>query len=390
MSSATGPDNRAGTDAGTRPDIQPDIRPDIRPDIQPDAAPAVGLWGVATILYVVAALSPLLPADRLAAMSPLDALLTSGNVALAAGLCLFGFDATRRQLAARAVSVRAQLVVAAGQLMGVAVVAVLVAAAALLAHRYDDTDLTTWEVTRRSVLRTLAPWDTHWISRDPFGVRPDLAGTWLLGVAAWSVLAVTALVLLGGHRRRLLAGSATLLAAAAAGWRAYAAIERDWFWTSVDVAARADAVLLGAAAAAVAGRPRLAPQTRAALFGATLLVLLGMVMATPFVSVTESLTWVLPAVAVVAALAAWSGGDSGRDPSLGGQLARPELARVAGCWLGAAVWASFVAQTGERHIGDQPILLTLLVAGGAVGVLAAGTERLRAVLVALVRVRAPR
>jgi peptidoglycan/LPS O-acetylase OafA/YrhL len=324
---------------------------------------ATGMLGVAAVLYCLSQLATLVPPDDLDRIQPLDGLFRSANLAVSMLLAGIGFAVTTSLRKARETSVPDTLRAAASALVPVVVVVALVCLAALGFGRYDSTDQVPSSVTHDSVVHVLSFQWNDWVRDHPLGVRPDLASLWIFSVVVQLVLVALLAVLLLGRIPTVLAVLTGGLAIASCAWRLQVLDASGWFAASLDTTARADAFLVGMTAALLAPRLRISAATAGALCGAMVLVLVGLVLASSFVTVEGSLAVIGPIGGLAAAAVSYAAQQRPAEGSLAvGLLSGEEVVQAGAMWTCLVGWSPFVVVTVARHATQQGEALAVVVA----------------------------
>ncbi len=333
------------------------------------------------VLYLLSQVPLAARSPDLSLLEPLDGLVRSGKLALAVILGSIGFLLGHDLLAARRVSLLAVAFAACRWVSAVLVPTLLVCAAALVAGRWDETDTTDPGTTRRSLLRALT-FGWNWWQRANVGstdVRPDLAGMWVPAVLMQLIVAGALTVAILGGRTRLLAGLAVMAAVVCAVVRERTLESDGWVVTAVGTAERADAFLLGLAAAVVAPRLVLDPARSSTMLGGGALVLAGCVLAPSLITVDQTFRVLLPVAAVATAVVVLAGAGRLDARTLAVQgLQDGRLASASPLWAPVVVWAPFGAVTMARHGEHQPAAAAGLIAVVSVMAAAVLTHRLAA------------
>lgn len=342
----------------------------------PGVSLVVALQGVAAVLFCAAQFSLLFQPSDLDWIRPIDGLFRSGNVAVTALLTCLGFTMTRRLLEARERGWSAPLRVTGGYLLVVFGVLLAVDLAVLLIHRFDSTDVATWENTRSSVVNVLSLQWNSWVATHPLAARADLSSLWFFSVATQLVFLLAVLVMVAGRYPRVLLVVAVLMSLAVIASRPGQLESQGWYAIALSTVWRSDAFFLGVVAA-LARRPALTGSNAGALVGGVGLLLMGAVVGSSFVAVTDVFAVVIPVVAGLTALFAYA---AERDPdprSLLVQLmSAPEAERVGSLWPYIFGWSSLVAVTLARHgSGSAPPLFLLGLGCLIVAVLALANQR---------------
>ena len=340
------------------------------------SAPVVALLGCAAVLYLLAQVGRLVPTESWDLVRPLDGFFTAGNVAVTVLLALWGHLLVDALLEVRPRGV-VHVVRRAGEVIAPVVATVsLVCAAAVVVDGVDETDGATWGSTWRSVLQVMSFRLNTWIRTDPGGARGDLTSLWIFSVLVQLAVVILLLVVLLGRRPRILAGVLLLAASACAVGRVVYLADQGWYPVSLATWTRADGFLLGGAAAALARTVSLASRTGTAVLGGATLILGGTVLASSLVTVEETFQVLVPAVAVLAALAAVTASRSLGSGALIGELLGHEALVVLGRHgVLIVAWAPFVAVTVGRHIDLRPVGLAPVVAVAVTAVIVAVSSR---------------
>lgn len=339
--------------------------------------PVLALQGCAAVLFLLAQVGRLVPDESWGPVRPLDGLFSGGNVAVTLLLALAGFTVVGELLDARARgALTGTLRLAVVVLAPVVATVVLVCVGAIAVDAVDDGDGVSFETTMRSVLRVLSfRWNAY-VRTEPAAGRADLTSLWFFSVLVQLVLVALVLVLLLGRRPRLLAGLLLLAAVGCAVGRVFYLADAGWYPVSLSTWTRADAFLLGGAAAALGRVVRPSPETASGLLGGATLVLCGAVPAAAMVSVDETFQVLVPGVAVLGALAAFAGARGTAPGTLIAELlAHEPLAVVGRHWVLVVAWAPFVAVTVGRHLELRPVGLAPLVATGATALVVLASAR---------------
>jgi peptidoglycan/LPS O-acetylase OafA/YrhL len=316
------------------------------------------------MVFLLAQTGRLLADDARGWIRPLDGLLAGGNLAVTVLLGLAGHLLTARLLARRPSGPAAVLRCAGSELAVIVAVVALVCAAAVVVDGVDETDGTDWATTWRTVLRALTFRFNDWVRDAPSSVRPDLTSLWFFSVLVQVGLLVVVLVLVLGGRPLLLALVLAAGAVASVVHREIVLEEQGWFVVSLATSTRADAFLLGAAAAALGRRLAPPPTVGPSIFGGATLILVGALLAPSVIgSVEETFGVLVPVVALLTAISAYAArGEADPRMLVEELLRRPAPAVVGQHWLLVVAWAPFVAVTVGRHVEQRPTGLAVGVA----------------------------
>jgi peptidoglycan/LPS O-acetylase OafA/YrhL len=290
---------------------------------------------VGAVLIALGEVPRVVEPDRLAWIVPLDALFHSSAVGGTLVLTGVGHVTTRALLRAREVG-RAATVFTLLRVLALLWVLQLAVLVMVAVARAVDTlappDNLSGEVW--STVLTFR-WNL-WLTSHMLEVPGELIGLALLSIAA-QLVTLLALVVVALPRRwngfavAIAAGLATVVVA---GLRVMAVDRQDPYVLLLDTFARSDGFFIGVLAACVAGLGRRAGP---AVSGAALVVLVGAILASDFVSTDQHLVIQLPMVAMLAGLALLDPGDQPSD-SLMGLVARSTQVDAL-----AVVWAPLVA-----------------------------------------------
>jgi hypothetical protein len=290
---------------------------------------------VGAVLIALGEVPRVVEPDRLAWVVPLDALFHSSAVGGTLVLTGLGHVTTTALLRAREVG-RAATVFTLLRVLALLWVLQLVVLVVVAVARAVDTlappDNLTGEVW--STVLTFR-WNL-WLTDHMLEVPAELLGLALLSIAA-QLVALSALAVLALPRRGnsgAVAIGAGLAAVVVAGLRVQAVDVQDPYVLLLDTFARSDGFFIGVLAACVAGLGRRAGPS---VSGAALVVLVGAVLASGFVSTDQQLVLQLPVVALLAGLALLDPGDQPGDSLIG------LLARTGQVDALAVVWAPLVA-----------------------------------------------
>jgi hypothetical protein len=290
---------------------------------------------VGAVLIALGEVPRVVEADRLAWIVPLDALFHSsavgGTLVLTALAHVTTTDMLRAREVGRAATVftllRVLTLLWALQLAVLVVVAVARAVDTLAPPTNLTGEMWSTVLTFR--------WNL-WLTDHMLEVPAELLGLALLSIAA-QLVTLLAVVLVALPRRWncvVLAVAAAVAAVVVAGLRVRVVDLQDPYVLLLDTFARSDGFFIGVLAACLAGLGRRAVPS---VSGAALVVLVGAVLASGFVSTDQQLVLQLPMVALLAGLALLDPGDQPGD-SLIGLLARASQVNAL-----ATVWAPLVA-----------------------------------------------
>jgi hypothetical protein len=337
----------------------------------------LSLLGAAVVLFTLGQVPVALAGRDLSAISPLDGLLRSSNLAVAVALTVWGFLVTRSLLAARASSIRRMLWAGGAAMVPLVATTALVCVGAILVSLVDPSETSSRETTTADVGRAMSFTSNWWQQSNLVAtdVRRDLATLWLAGVVVQlTVVAILAVLVLGG-RPRLLAGLAVVAAVAAAAIRVDELGQSGWVFAALSTTGRADGFLLGMAAAAVAHLVRVDGATAGALLGGAILVLVGGTLVPTLVEVDFVFEVMMPLAAVCTAIAVCVAERATDTRMLAVQLLESHGAALVGLsWFPILAWAPVVGVTLARHTEFQPTLVVLIFVVVTTAVLAAGTQ----------------
>jgi peptidoglycan/LPS O-acetylase OafA/YrhL len=290
---------------------------------------------VGAVLIALGEVPRVVEPDRLAWIVPLDALFHSSAVGGTLVLTGVGHVTTRALLRAREVG-RAATVFTLLRVLALLWVLQLAVLVMVAVARAVDTlappDNLSGEVW--STVLTFR-WNL-WLTSHMLEVPGELIGLALLSIAA-QLVTLLALVVVALPRRWngvAVAIGAALSTAVIAGLRVRVLDLQDPYVLLLDTFARSDAFLVGVLAACLVGLGR---KVGPAVSSGALVVLVGAVLASKFVSTDQQLVVQLPVVALLAGLALLDPGDPPGD-SLTGLVARSSQVDAL-----AVVWAPLVA-----------------------------------------------
>jgi peptidoglycan/LPS O-acetylase OafA/YrhL len=248
--------------------------------------------------------------------------------------------------------------------------------AVLLIHRFDSTDVATWDNTRSSVVNVLSLQWNSWVASHPLAARADLSSLWFFSVATQLVLLLAVLVMVAGKYPRLLLVAAVLVSVAVVASRPGQLESQGWYPVALSTVGRSDAFFLGVVAA-LARRPSMTASSAGAVIGGVGLLLTGAVIGSSFVTVTDVFAVVIPVIAALTALFAYA---AERDPDprslLVQVMSAPEADRLGSLWPYVLGWSSLVAVTLARHgSGSAPPVFLLGLGCVIVAVLALANQR---------------
>lgn len=286
-------------------------------------------------LVVLGEVPRIVEADNLAWLVPVDAVVRSSTLGGTIVLACVGFTASRELLEARADGRVAAVAALVGIVLPVAAVQVLVLAASSVARAVDSL-ATGAPITGDAWLNVLTfRWNT-WVTDHIMTVPAELLGLALLSIVV-QLLALLAAVIAVLPRRwsDVVLGMGALMAALVVIVLRWQALDfQDPYVLTLDTFARSDAFFLGVAAACAV---RLGRHSGPAWSSAAWCALVGVVLATSFVSTEQHIALQLPLGALLACIALL---DDGSEP--GDWLLEP-LIRSREVDLVAAVWVPLVA-----------------------------------------------
>ncbi|MCW2841536.1 MAG: hypothetical protein JWR55_3019 [Aeromicrobium sp.] len=337
-----------------------------------DLRVAGSLQGLAAIVYLLSSIGTVLPLGALDDVEPLDGIFRSGNLALAVFFAAFGYTLTVELRSAREVSLVRMLRACVRVVLPAVVAMLLVTVAVLAVTRYDDTDTTSTDVTRSSLLHAWTFLQNGWILDHLLLVRSDVSSLWIVSLLVQYAVVLAVAVAILGRRRWFMAALALACVVGSIIWRAHLLTTEGWVQAALDSVSRSDALAMGVVAACLAGVPAVSRAVAGQILGGATMVLFAGVIVTSFVGVDAIFTVVLPLGAGLTALSLWAAGSDPDPRGLATQaLLRPELVQAGGLALPLLVWSPFVAATATRHEGDHPsTLIAVLV--GVVSLIAAG------------------
>jgi peptidoglycan/LPS O-acetylase OafA/YrhL len=330
-----------------------------------------GLRGLAILLVVLSHSGKVWPADQRPDLGSLDFLFTSGSAAVSIFFVVSGYLVTTGLLSARErVGPTGPPTRFIARTLRISIqTGVLLVAVALVA-RFDATDTTSSENTRKSLLAAATyTWNTY-VRDHVFEARSDIGALYFLAIDFQVFAVITLVVIAVGARRRLLAAVTATVLVGASVWR-WVVFENDgWFAATLTTTARMDAILWGVLVALLR-EPLLARVRSGPLLGASALILTGCVVANSFVGIDAyfNVLGVLTSAATAGMVLAAA--DRGRRPSMTDDL----LGHRALVWAGTAsltifVWHIPVFETVARHTPAwAPLPRTLLAAIGLAAII---------------------
>ncbi len=323
-----------------------------------------GLRGLAILLVVLSHSGKVWPADQRPDLGSLDFLFSSGSAAVSIFFVVSGYLVTSGLLTAREqvgpVGPPARFI--ARTLRISLQTGVLLLAVALVA-RFDATDTTSPENTRRSLVAAATyTWNTF-VRDHVFEARSDIGALYFLAIDFQVFAVITLVVVAAGSRRRLLAVLTATVLVGASVWRWVVFENEGWFAATLTTTARMDAILWGVLIALLR-EPLLARVRTGPLLGASALVLTGCVVANSFVGIDAYFGALGVLTSAATAALVLCAADRRRVTSTTDDL----LGHRALVWAGAAsltifIWHIPVFETVARHTPTwAPLPRTLLAA----------------------------
>lgn len=262
-----------------------------------------GVRGVAMLLVVLSHSWTVWPADRRGTLGSLEALFSSGSVAVSIFFVLTGFLVTRTFMARHdAAGPVGPLAWFTGRILRISVQVWLLLAAVYAMARLDPTDLTPPAVTERSLVAAATyTWNTY-VRDNALSARSDIGALYFLCIDVQVLSAFLVAFLLLARARRLLTGGVLVLLVGSSVWRALVFEQEGWFHATLTTVSRMDAILWGIAAALLVERLVAVRRRGAAVLGAATLVVLGCIASTAFWGLEAYFTVVGPLVGFATAL----------------------------------------------------------------------------------------
>ncbi|NPC44303.1 hypothetical protein [Nocardioides sp. zg-1230] len=314
---------------------------------------------VGGVLVVLGSIPVIVGPDRLDWIAPLDALFHSSAVGGALILAALGHLTCSALLASRE---RGRLATVHVLVVWVVLISVLqqVVLLAASATRLVDS-LAPDESISGEVWAAVSTFRWNfWVADHVLDVPAELLGLTLFSIAVQLIALLTVAVLLVPRR-----WSSTLLAIAAAlavlvvvllRWRAVDF--QDPYLLSLDTFARSDAFFVGVLVACVSRRGwRLGPSWSSA----SALLVVGAVLATSFVSITQHLAVQLPATALIAGLMMLDDGSEGGDWILRPVVGSREVEALASSWAPLVAVAPLAAAVIGRRTEVNWILRVVVL-----------------------------
>ncbi|MCW2736529.1 hypothetical protein [Nocardioides sp.] len=316
------------------------------------------------VLVALGEVPRLVEPDRIAWTVPLDAFFHSSAVGGTLVLTGLAFVATTALLTARGAGRTAPLFTLVSILAPLWILQVVVLGAVMVARTLDTlappSNLTggVWS----SVLTFR--WN-FWITDNMLAIPAELLGLALLSIAAQLlVLVAAAVVVLPSRWNRVVLGWAAVLAAVVVvALRVRVVGAQDPYVLLLDTFARSDAFFLGVAVACAVGSGR---RVGPSASNAALVVIVGAVLASGFVSTEQQLVLQLPVTALLASFALLDPGVDVGDwilehamRSRGVELLAPMWAPVLVCTTPAAV---IIGRRTEMHWVLRVIVLLIVLA----------------------------
>lgn len=286
-------------------------------------------------LVVLGEVPRIVEPDALAWLVPADAVVRSSTLGGTIVLACVGFTASRELLDARGEGRAAAVVALVGIVLPVAAVQVLVLAASSVARAMDPM-VTGAPITSGAWLDVMTFRWNGWVTEHIMSVPTELLGLALLSIVV-QLLALLAAVVVVLPRRwsDVVLGVSALMAALVVIVLRWQALDfQDPYVLTLDTFARSDAFFLGVAAACAT---RLGRRSGPAWSSAAGCLLVGVVLATSFVSTEQHIAVQLPLGALLACTALLDDGSEAE-----GWLLDP-LTRSREVDLVAAVWVPLVA-----------------------------------------------
>jgi peptidoglycan/LPS O-acetylase OafA/YrhL len=217
-----------------------------------EPAPLVPALRAAAVVLLFAGQAWLLrPFGDLEQWKPLSGLLRSGGLAVTVLLACSGFVVATWVLGSALSGPRAFRVALFRHFVPVFGVVALALAVVWLVALLDSSDPYGPEVTRASFEQVVGFNWNHYVASHALAVRADLVGLWYFSVEAQPLPFVALAAALLRRRPRLLLAVAVLAVVAAEVAQVVLASQHGWFELSLWTATRGDAVVWGAAAAAL-------------------------------------------------------------------------------------------------------------------------------------------
>ena len=324
------------------------------------------------LLLILAQVPRLVDQDRLRWIDPLDSLVQGGGVGTSLLLAVVGFAGARMLWAARESGRLAAVVTLVTILLPLWLVQAVVVLGTWGSLEIDTKAApeATSSLAEQWVPVMTMQWNL-WVSDHILEALPELTGLTLLSlvVQLLAVLAVAVVVLPPLLQPFVIGAVSTLGAVVLMVMRGRALDFQDPFVLSLDTFARADAFLLGVAAACVVA---LLGSRGPGLSGSALLLLGGAVMASTFIDIEEHFWLQLPATAILAGMMLLDDGSAAGDLLHERVAATREVEILATAWVPIVAAVVPIAVVMERRTEMHwsfRVLVTLLALAALVRLL---------------------
>ena len=314
-------------------------------------SPVDGVRGLAILLVVLSHAWKVWPAEQRGTLGSLEALFSSGSVAVSIFFVLTGFLVTctlvRRLDEVGPVGPLAWFT---GRVLRITIQVWLLLGAVYLASRVDPTDVTPPGVTRASLLSAASyTWNTY-VRENALSARSDIGALYFLCVDIQVLSALLLAILVLARARRVLTLGVVVLLVGSSVWRALAYAQDGWFAATLTTTTRMDSILWGVAAALLVDRLVALRRDGDALLGAATLVIVGCVVSTAFWGLDAYFTVVGPVIGAATALLVLA--DTAPRPRAGladGVWAWPPLVVLGRASLTVFLWHIPVFEAVARH-----------------------------------------
>lgn len=313
-----------------------------------------GLRGLAILLVLLDHGWTVYPYEELDSIAPFNALFEAGDLGATVLLVISGFLVTSAMLRSREHEGPVQHWWSLLRRLARALPQVLVLLGLILVlDVVDATDENSRETTTTSATR-IATYTWNWyLLDDPLGARADLGHLWYLSVELHVLVGLALLItLLGAGSRRRLVGVLGFALLAVVWWRWHVWDTAGWYASALRTTTRADGVLYGALAAAVApqvpvGLRRQGP----AIVGGAALILAGLVLGAGSLGLEQYYKGAGVTAGIACALLVMgltSTNSTGTHRALGWL----PLQRLGSAWLTIYIWHYPLLWALSRHSAD--------------------------------------
>ncbi|WP_377642800.1 acyltransferase family protein [Oryzobacter terrae] len=337
-----------------------------------------GVRGLAILLVVLSHSWKVWPAEERGTLGSLEALFSSGSVAVSIFFVITGFLVTRtlvRRL--DEVGPVGPLAWFTGRVLRITVQVWVLLGAVYLASRVDGTDVTPPAVTRESLLSAAGyTWNTY-VRENALSARSDIGALYFLCIDIQVLSALLLAILVLARARTVLTLGVLVLLVGSSVWRALAYEQDGWFSATLTTTTRMDSILWGVAAALLVDRLTALRRHGDGLLGAATLVIGGCVVSTAFWGLEAYFTVVGPVIGAATALLVIA--DTAPRPRAGYADRLwdwPPLVVLGRASLTVFLWHIPVFEAVARHTPEWHPLPRTLVAVALLAVVVVVVERL--------------